>query len=612
VTRGVTRVLALASLLLAAAGGASAQLGGTAPPDPAAVLAQSKAASGGAAWDALRTQHSKVSILTGAITGSAERWSEFATGRSVLVYTIGPVSGAAGFDGKVAWAQDASGKSHAETGDAEREIAVNAAYRDRLAFWYPERAPGRVAYKERAEADGAWFDVIRITPEGGRPFELWINTETKLIERLVEREAQATRTELYSDMRDVSGVKIPYRVRASRGESGHDEFVTVDLMEFNAPLTNVRFAQPEPPRPDVAFPGGRAQVEVPFELHSGHLFVKVMLNGKGPYRMLFDSASGSLLLPTTAASLGIAPSGSGASVGVARVDRVELGGVELARQSFATADIGELLRRVEGVSDIAGVIGYEIVKRMPVKLDYERGRATLYDPARFKYAGSGARVPVELRGQQAVVRGRVDGDAGLFLVNTGNRGSLTLSRSFAEDHKLRERYGSKLEAVYGASVAGPLRATLARVRTLELGDVTVKDPVTMLSVDDAGALAEREVAGSVGNGILMRFAVTFDFPGGSLYFDETASTGKPDAWDRAGLWIERGDNGFEVVHVVEGGPAAAAGVKPGDVIVAVDGKPWTGITLTALRNALLGTPGRKVRLRMQAGGECTLTLRDLV
>ena len=44
----------------------------------------------------------------------------------------------------------------------------------------------------------------------------------------------------------------------------------------------------------------------------------------------------------------------------------------------------------------------------------------------------------------------------------------------------------------------------------------------------------------------------------------------------------------------------------------VDGKPWTGITLTALRNALLGTPGRKVRLRMQAGGERTLTFRDLV
>ena len=63
--------------------------------------------------------------------------------------------------------------------------------------------------------------------------------------------------------------------------------------------------------------------------------------------------------------------------------------------------------------------------------------------------------------------------------------------------------------MYGASVAGLLRATLARVRTLELGEVTINDPVTMLSLTDAGAVADRELAGSVGNGILMRFAVTF-------------------------------------------------------------------------------------------------------
>ena len=184
----------VATLLVALA--AHAQIGGPAQPDPVEVLAQAKAASGGAAWDALRTQHSKVSILTGSLIGEAERWSEFATGRSLVTFAIGPVAGAAGFDGKVAWSQDASGRSQVETSDIARELAVNAAYRDRLAFWYPERAPARISYKERAEADGAFFDVIRITPEGGRPFELWINTETKLIERLVEREAQATRTEI--------------------------------------------------------------------------------------------------------------------------------------------------------------------------------------------------------------------------------------------------------------------------------------------------------------------------------------------------------------------------------------------------------------------------------
>ncbi|MFO1304915.1 MAG: aspartyl protease family protein [Burkholderiales bacterium] len=604
------RALALALAFASMAGSAAAQLGGAPTPDPAEVLARAKAASGGSAWDALRTQHSKVSILAGPLTGSAERWSEFTTGRSGIVYSMGPVSGAAGFDGRNAWSQDASGKAWPETSDASREIAVNAAYRDQLAFWYPERAPGRIAYKERAESDGAWFDVIRITPEGGRPFELWINTETRLIERLVEREAPSTRTEYYSDLRDVAGVKIPFRVRASRSDARNDEFVTVESMEFNAAVPATRFAMPAPPAPDFAFPAGRAAADVPFEMLGGHLFVKVMLNGKGPFRMLFDSASSSVLLPSTAAAAG-AKAGEG-NVGVTRVDRVDLGGVVLERQSFATADLADFFRRIEGLSDIAGVIGYEIFARMPVKLDYERSRATLFDPAGFKYAGTGVRVPLEMRGTQAGVRGRVDGIPGLFLVNTGNRGSLTLSQAFADDNKLRERLSSRVVAVVGASVGGPLTATLARVHRLDLGDLAIDDPVTMLSLRDAAALAERDVAGSVGNGILMRYAVTFDVPGNAIYFETTQRSAQRDTWDRSGLWIERADRGFAVAHVVEGSPAAAAGLRPGDVIVAVDGRPWTAVGLPALRNDLAGPPGRKVRLRLAGGGERTVVLRDLI
>ena len=207
------------------------------------------------------------------------------------------MTGAAGFDGKVAWSQDASGQSQVETADAARELAVNAAYRDRLAFWYPERAPARIAYKERANADGADFDVIRITPEGGRPFELWINTQTKLIERLVEREAQETRTETYMDLRDRRGREDPVSRAgvARRSALRRTRRRRRDGVQSAADRRAVRAARRAeaglrvPRRPGV--------VEVPFEIHNGHLFLKVMLNGKGPFRMLFDSGGINVLLP---------------------------------------------------------------------------------------------------------------------------------------------------------------------------------------------------------------------------------------------------------------------------------------------------------------------------
>ena len=212
---------------------------------------------------------------------------------------------------------------------------MNTAYRDRLAFWYPERAPARIAYKERAEADGAIFDVVRITPEGGRPFELWINTETHLIERLVEREATGMRTEQYMDMRTVQGVTLPFRVRASRDGGQRDEIVTVETMTFNEAVPAQRLSRPPPPAPDFAFPAGRDSVEIPFELVDGHLFVSVLLDGKR-VRMLLDSGGNNVLLPTVATRVGATiEGGTGAGeIAVARVAQLSIGGLVLRAADF--------------------------------------------------------------------------------------------------------------------------------------------------------------------------------------------------------------------------------------------------------------------------------------
>jgi hypothetical protein len=218
-----------------------------AQPDPAEVLAAAKSASGGAAWDELASQHSKVSILAGGLTGTAERWSELTSGRSYMTFSLGPRAGALGYDGTIVWSQDASGESRIENAEAAMELATNAAYRDQLGFWYPSRHAARIRYKELASADGADFDVVAITPGGGREFELWVNTDTRLIERLVEPEAVATRSEIYMDWRDVQGVKVPFRVRLTRGDRRAAEIVVVDAMEFNVSVAGVRFERPAPP-----------------------------------------------------------------------------------------------------------------------------------------------------------------------------------------------------------------------------------------------------------------------------------------------------------------------------------------------------------------------------
>jgi serine protease DegS len=78
------------------------------------------------------------------------------------------------------------------------------------------------------------------------------------------------------------------------------------------------------------------------------------------------------------------------------------------------------------------------------------------------------------------------------------------------------------------------------------------------------------------------------------------------------MWVERGASGFEVVDVIKDGPAAKAGLAPGNVIVAIDGKAWSAMTLSAFRQELKGAPGAKIKLKFASGPERVITLRELI
>lgn len=86
--------------------------------------------------------------------------------------------------------------------------------------------------------------------------------------------------------------------------------------------------------------------------------------------------------------------------------------------------------------------------------------------------------------------------------------------------------------------------------------------------------------------------------------------------DRAGLWLNRDGDGFKVMDDVAGGPAAEAGVKTDDTVVAIDGRNVKDLSLPEVRLRLKESPpGTKVRLSVRSGGairEVAVVLRELV
>lgn len=62
------------------------------------------------------------------------------------------------------------------------------------------------------------------------------------------------------------------------------------------------------------------------------------------------------------------------------------------------------------------------------------------------------------------------------------------------------------------------------------------------------------------------------------------------------------ESGLRVVEVPPDGPAARAGLEPGDVIVEIDGEPVEGLTAAQIHQRLGGAVGSRVELRVDRDG----------
>lgn len=83
----------------------------------------------------------------------------------------------------------------------------------------------------------------------------------------------------------------------------------------------------------------------------------------------------------------------------------------------------------------------------------------------------------------------------------------------------------------------------------------------------------------------------------------------PDSYVGVGVELRIVDGKPTVVRVIEGGPAAAAGLKTDTILVEIAGEPTQGKSLADVVNALRGPPDSNVQVKAQhRGQQFTVTL----
>jgi Aspartyl protease/PDZ domain len=390
----------------------------------------------------------------------------------------------------------------------------------------------------------------------------------------------------------------------------------------------VSIAAPEAARPqDARFDAGDSRtVDIPFIDDNGHIFLEGRINGVGPVWMTLDTgAAGAVVDADRAAEFHVRATGQQRATGAGGTESIRtapgitfaLPGVSFPAQPAGLISLGFISQRTG--RPVAAILGYDFFRAAVVDIDYSRQRIRLHEPRSYRYTGTGVIVPLEfdenLPYMQATLTMPAGGSAdGRFVIDLGSNIPVIVSAASAKTHGLLRPADRTIEQ-RGRGVGGDVLMLLARAAGLEIQNVAVAGPIVAFPQSLGGGIAAEGAVGNVGAALLRGFRVIFDYSRRQMILERRAGFTESFEADMSGLALITSGARFEIVSIARvfaGTPAADVGLRPGDQVLEIDGRPAPDIG--AIRR-LFRQDGRQLTVGVSRNGEkksFTLKLRRLV
>ncbi len=617
-------VLLPAVVLVGASGMLPAPARAEATAEAAAVLRRYLEATGGvAAFAAESTSYAHARVDAFGFTGSFSAW----TARPLRRYSVtelGPFKLREGVDGATAWRTDPTTGVVRAVADHDLDQALVGAWFELERWAEPDQGGGVVKGPTPARDSLDRYQVLEVMPPdlagGGRqlqPRRLWFSETTGLLARIDGRNDQREVTTTLHDWRPGGLRKRSYVNETGVADMPANRIrATFDTLLSNVSVAGLPFTAPLEGGSPVRWLAGRSPARLPFEYRARHVWLKASVNGGPPEDFLFDTGASVTVVDSAwaaeqglksegrmqAAGAGAAGGASFATLGSLTVASAAGEGVELTGVQVAVLDVNSSFAPLFW-RRMAGVIGYDVISRFVVQLGYDDSLLVLHDPAQWSYAGPETPLPMVMNGTVPGLTGKLDGeDEGLFRLDVGSSSTVDLHAPFAKAKRLLPRLG-RTQRVDGVGFGGSFSSEIGRVRRMSLGHYEWDDPIVSVAHATEGAFASEEFAGNIGNRILERFRVTLDYQRRQVILEPGRRYGARDHLTRCGVLLARRDGLVSVVSVLAASPADRGGLRAGDRVLAVDGRPIADWDLPQL-SALLddGEPGRRVGFRVLRDG----------
>ncbi len=340
--------------------------------------------------------------------------------------------------------------------------------------------------------------------------------------------------------------------------------------------------------------------KIPFQLEGNHLFIQVKVNDSNNLNFVFDTGAGATSInSTTAEKLKLTGSKTTTSKGasgdvelkVIKNNTLTIRNLNLKKINLYSAPLVHL-EKVFG-TDIDGILGYDLLKKYVVKINYDTSEIELYASKGYKYVGNGEVVKIDL-GKVPTAKAKIDlGDGnyldGEFILDNGAGLAMGFCTPYAQKHQLKKSIGKTYSVKSRGYSSNTTIVEVGRLKELKVQKFQFsKIPVRIYNTK-SGVLAHEGIAGIIGNEILKRFNITFNYKRKESYWEpNTKFKDVPYDVSYSGLKLSLDETKTRVLidNIILGSPSSVSEIKIGDEIVEINGVKAKDSSLTALRKLL--------------------------
>ncbi|MAU15320.1 MAG: aspartate aminotransferase [Muricauda sp.] len=293
---------------------------------------------------------------------------------------------------------------------------------------------------------------------------------------------------------------------------------------------------------------------------------------------------------------------------------------------------------------VHGIMGYDLFRDFIVEINYGSKRLKLHNPELYTYKNKGNRqtIPLFIERRKAYIEGTVlmkdtTNIPVKLLVDTGSSDALWL---FPEPEKGLEIPEKNYDDHLGRGLNGDIFGKRSKIDGVRIGDYELEEAKVAFpdreSLQGLDNLGDRN--GSLGGEVLKRFNMVFDYGRGLVTLKKNGNFKEPFQYNLAGIDLQHnglryiaesiadvngiikgeGENSFGNVKILmenrtkislvpeivvsairAGSPAAEAGLREGDVILAVNGKRVHQYKLQEILKMINDKEGKRIKLLIE-------------